>query len=321
MNSDWLPQGKSAAVCFSIDDVHPGKSDDPYEAGGDLEDGALGNVLWLLDRHPALKVTLFVTADWRAKRPYTRFPLLPRIPGVRNLGHAYRTHRTGTMALDRHPAFVEFLNSNRFEIALHGLTHVSSARWTPNEFHGESRERCREIIREAIAIFDSAGLKFAHGMTPPCWDASDALLEAMVDCGLEFVGSSRDLTSPVAPGTKANMSGLRGVELYAPQSILEGGLVHIPTNFQATSTLERAEQILKMGGLLSIKAHIVKEGPGFVSVDGMDLLYRNYLHLLFKRIEEQFGDRIWWTSMGEISAHMRNSEFRQVERPVYEAVR
>ncbi len=38
----WLPPGKHAAVCLSIDDVHPGTSNDSYEAGGDLHAGALG---------------------------------------------------------------------------------------------------------------------------------------------------------------------------------------------------------------------------------------------------------------------------------------
>ena len=33
----WLPPGRSAAVCLSIDDIHPGRSGDHYEAGGDLE--------------------------------------------------------------------------------------------------------------------------------------------------------------------------------------------------------------------------------------------------------------------------------------------
>jgi len=42
--SGWLVSGKQAAICFTIDDVHPGKSSDTYEAGGDLGQGALGHV-------------------------------------------------------------------------------------------------------------------------------------------------------------------------------------------------------------------------------------------------------------------------------------
>ena len=41
---DWLPDGRKAAVVFTIDDVHPGTSADVYEAGGDLGNGARGLV-------------------------------------------------------------------------------------------------------------------------------------------------------------------------------------------------------------------------------------------------------------------------------------
>ena len=66
---DWLPRGKRAAVCFSIDDMHPGKKTDYYEAGGDLDRGQLGHLCWLLERHPQLRATLFTTADWREISP------------------------------------------------------------------------------------------------------------------------------------------------------------------------------------------------------------------------------------------------------------
>jgi len=63
----WLPEGKIGAVCFSIDDVHPGTSADAYEAGGDLTHGALGTMMRLQQRHRELKLTLCVTPDWRLK--------------------------------------------------------------------------------------------------------------------------------------------------------------------------------------------------------------------------------------------------------------
>jgi hypothetical protein len=30
-------------------------------------------------------------------------------------------------------------------------------------------------------------------------------------------------------------------------------------------------------------------------------LYRNYLDLLFTKLESDYGDSLWWTSMGEIA--------------------
>ena len=29
----WLPKGKKAAICFSVDDIHPAKSSDPSYEG------------------------------------------------------------------------------------------------------------------------------------------------------------------------------------------------------------------------------------------------------------------------------------------------
>jgi hypothetical protein len=46
-------------LCFSIDNVHSGRLSDFYEAGGDLDKGALGHVQW----HPQLRATLFASAD------------------------------------------------------------------------------------------------------------------------------------------------------------------------------------------------------------------------------------------------------------------
>ena len=80
----WLPNGRKCAVVFTIDDVHPAKSTDTYEAGGDLEKGALRHVAWLLERHPELHVTLFVTPDWRQISPFPTRKLLARIPVLRD---------------------------------------------------------------------------------------------------------------------------------------------------------------------------------------------------------------------------------------------
>src|SRR5262245_37483431 len=104
--ADWLPPGKRAAVCFSIDDVHPGKFSDPYEAGGELGKGALGHVERLLERHRQLHVTLFATADWREISPTPTRKLLKRIPFVRDRVMLARIHPEGKMRLDRHESFV-----------------------------------------------------------------------------------------------------------------------------------------------------------------------------------------------------------------------
>ena len=50
--SDWLPAGKRAAVCLTVDDVHPAP----------VAEEALGHVRWLQERHPFLRATLFTAS-------------------------------------------------------------------------------------------------------------------------------------------------------------------------------------------------------------------------------------------------------------------
>jgi hypothetical protein len=307
MSPGWLPSAKRAAVILHIDDVHPGTSTDPYEAGGDLERGALRHVLWLLERHPQLHVTLFTTADWREISPTPTRRLLARVPWLNRRLYLARRHPRGRMRLDRHPEFVAFLRSTpRTDVALHGLHHVHPGPMIPWEFQEQSCDECREMLRAAIAIFRAAGLPFAPGMTPPGFSTPAALLEAMTAEGLEFVASARDIRTEPRPGVLAAMSGLTGVPLLEPE-LLPSGLVHIPTNYQATSSLQRAHAILESGGLLSIKGHIIKDCMGHIALDGLDEAYREHLHAVFSGIEDRWGDAIWWTSMAEITTHMRGS--------------
>src|SRR5215212_3381114 len=116
----WLPHGKRAAICFTIDDIHPGKGRDAYDGGGDLGAGALGHVERLLAKHPELKVTLFTTPDWREISPVPTRRIVSRIPGLRDRLYLTKLHPRGTMRLGRHPEFVRYLKSlPRTEIGLH----------------------------------------------------------------------------------------------------------------------------------------------------------------------------------------------------------
>jgi hypothetical protein len=298
----WLPQGKRAAVLFHIDDIHPGRSSDPYEAGGDLERGALRHVLWLLDRHPSLRVTLFVTPDWREISPHPTRRMLALIPWIRDRVFLAPIRPTGTMRLDHHGEFVRFLQEMpRTELALHGLHHVHRGPAIPVEFQKQSEAECRRMLREALSVVKSARLTFARGMTPPGFAAPPELLRAMRAEGFTFVASSRDVQTDPAPDALSRMSGLNGVPLFMP-SMLPEGLVHVPTNFQATSSFKRAHAVIEMRGLLSIKAHIIKNCMGHVALDGMDESYRDFLDRLFTDLERRWGTSLWWPSMEELSA-------------------
>lgn len=304
---DWLPSNKLGAVCFSIDDIHPARSTDVYEAGGDLEKGALGHVRWLLERHPRLRVTLFTTADWREISPVPTRRLLASLPLIRDKFYLTKIWPKGKMRLDRHPEFVDYLRElPRTEIALHGLHHCHKGMKIPVEFQGESRSEIRKTLQEALSIFETAGLEFVPGICPPGWNASPAMLDALSDLGLSFVASARDLATPVSRDAVTNMSGMKGVSLILPQFIHKGRLLHITSNFQFTSPFERAMEIIENGGLLAIKAHIIKVALGHISLDGLDEMYRNYLDQLFTVLETRYGDSLLWTSMGELTKSLRN---------------
>jgi hypothetical protein len=298
----WLPPDKTCGVCFTVDDVHPGKSTDAYEAGGDLGRGALGHVEWLLDRHPNLWVTLFTTADWREIEAIPSRKLLERAPILRNKVMLGSSLVRGAMRLDRHPEFARYLSAlSRTELALHGLHHVHSGLKIFQEFQDESVAECATKLRWALEIFRAAGLAPVPGMTPPGWEAPPNLLVAMAQIGLRFVASARDIKADVTKNAVSSMSGLLGVSLTRPQLLTETQLVHFTTNFQATSPIERARQILDLGGLLAIKGHIVKNAHGYIMLDGIDGIYSNFLDLLFSEIERERGESVWWTSMGQIT--------------------
>ena len=115
------------------------------------------------------------------------------------------------------------------------------------------------------------------------------------------------------------MSGLSGVSMLFPERIAER-LLHISTNFQATSPPERAFEILDAGGVLSIKAHITKNVPGHTHLDGVDELYMNYLDRLLVDIEERYGDAIDWTTSGQLAASLSASSSPKCEKPDVQSV-
>jgi hypothetical protein len=302
MLGTWPPPGKRSGVVFTIDDVHPGTSQDPYEAGGDLGRGALGYLESILAAHQDVRVTLFVTPDWREISSEPSYRMRSQIPWVRDRVLLGPIRPKGTMRLDRHRAFVDYITGlPRTELALHGLHHVHAGRNMPMEFQNESRARCTSILSEAMRIFADAGLPVPRGMTPPSWNAPPALLDAMEAVGLSYVASACDLRTDVALDALNRGGGLRTVPAFLPVILPDRKLVHIPTNYRATSTWDRAAAILDAGGLLSVKAHIIKDGLGVIALDGLDQAYAEHLIELFDRITVEFGDSVWWGTMNDVA--------------------
>lgn len=301
---NWLPEGRTAAVCFSVDDVHPSTSGDPYEAGGDLGRGALGRIERLLERHRQLKATLFVTPDWRPVQ-LVRSRIAARLPLLSDCVYHVDLHPKGRFRLDRCPHFVRYLNGlPRVETAPHGLHHVHRGPNLAVEFQEQTYRQCVDTLKKSIEIFESAGLDYVKGFAPPGWNLPDSLSAALADLNFKFVSSARDLRTPIARDARSRMSGLENVSLIRPEPISEE-LIHVPVNFQATSKPDRARQIVACNGLLSVKAHVFKRGGGYTMADGLDDAYCEYLDGLFFDLRQRYGDSLWWTSMREIAERCR----------------
>ncbi|HEY2675694.1 MAG TPA: DUF2334 domain-containing protein [Steroidobacteraceae bacterium] len=305
----WLPPGKRAAVSLSVDDIHPATSVDSYEAGGDLAAGALGRLAELQRRHCNLKATLCVTPDWRLDSLVPDVGLVRRIPWLNRRVHWTRLRPVGHFRLDRYPSLVGYLNeATQCEVVLHGLTHSHVGREFAVEFQDETEAQCTAIVQRGLAIFQAADLRFVRGFVPPAWNAPPALIAALDALSFEFLCSARDIDTPVSAEATASKSGLRGVSLIYPQFVGRQKLVHFTSNFQATSSFERAYQILDHGGLLHVKAHIFKSGGGRVMLDGLDEHYLNYLDSLFCLITERYGAGLWWATLSEVAQRVRTAQ-------------
>jgi predicted deacetylase len=259
-------------------------------------------------RHPQLKVTLFTTANWREISALPTRRILSKIPYVKDRVYLAKRWPKDHMRLDRHPEFIEYLNSMKgVEIAYHGLYHCHKGPRIPVEFQDQDEDEILWRLKEMQRIFNTAGLKAYKGICPPGWNAPDNLLNGLMKMKFRYVASARDLFTEVSRKAKTDMSGLKGMSLIYPEMVKDK-LVHFSSNFQATSDQDRAREILDLGGLLKVKAHIVKYALGHTSLDGLDRSYANYLDSIFTMIEREYGDRVWWTSMGEISDHIFSSK-------------
>lgn len=292
---DRLPAGKRAAICLTVDDVHPSP----------IATASLAHLKELQRRHPALRATLFTTPDWRSLDPYPGAMLRARVPFLRDRIYTVPIDRRPTYRIDLHPEFCAMLRAwPGIEIAYHGLHHVRTGLRPIVEFRGRSRASSRRVLRRATGLFGDAGLSAARGICPPGWEAPPALIDALRDEAFEFLCSARDLDTPVAGDALTAGSGLRGMPLIHP-AILPGGLVHISTNFQATSSIERALEIVSAGGVLAIKCHAPGGSGAHRMLDELNARYCDYLDQVLSAATAALGDALWWATAGEVARQMR----------------
>jgi hypothetical protein len=305
---NWLPENKKAAICFTIDDLHPANNaEHGYDAGGDCNNGVFGKVNWLLEKHPKLKVTLFTTADWREISPFPTRKLLAKIPFVRDFFYLAKIQPKGTFQIDKFKEFKNFYgNHKQVEMALHGLHHCHKGLKIPVEFQNQSIEECDSIVKKMLQIFENCKIPYAKGFTPPAWNASENLIKALINNNVDFLASARDILTPISKEAKNKMSGYPNISILYPEYINDKKMIHLPSNFQATSNFDRAFEIIENNGIVSIKAHIMKNAFGHIALDGVDDVYIDYLDKLLTEIEHKYGHSIWWTTMGEISNRIKS---------------
>jgi hypothetical protein len=306
VNTPSYPEGRHAAVVISIDDVRPVVNDTGSDKGKSSYSDALAAIAALRQNHPQLAITLFTVPDCREKNPFPTRRLLSRIPVLNRYFYLSPIWLDTAQSLEKHPEFCRRLGSlPGVEIAVHGLHHVSKGLPIFQEFHRLSFKECLRRLERAEAIFEKVGLSYVKGFSPPGWDVTPALLRALQTCQYQFLASSRDLQTEITANAVTNSSGMRNLPLLYP-SILPGtDIVHITANWSRTSTLERADRILELGGVLSIKGHAIKQAYGYTAVDGIDEEYCLYLNKLFDHIEKRWGGDVWWTSMGDLAVHFR----------------
>jgi peptidoglycan/xylan/chitin deacetylase (PgdA/CDA1 family) len=305
------PKGYRAALVIGIDDVHPESSQDRLDFGGDMEKGALGLLLNLINAHPYIKITLFITPNWQLKPQNVPFINFVK----KNVQNRFvdklttplvRKWRLDTFAIEsaKYQAWCNFMReqvlSNKFSLGIHGYSHFNPT-YFAQEFQSLSYEETEHRIENALKMFDSANLPVSKGFAPPGWSVTGNLLTALVKYNFKYIAGCVDHHSPVAQNIFSSQAGLQSISLYYPQVML-GGLVHIPRNYDISeSDIERAEEIINIGGVIGIHGHIAKM-PGINNPISTETI--NKLDKLLLYLEEKYNNEIWFTDFNEVSDYV-----------------
>lgn len=313
---NW-PKNYVSAFTIGIDDIHPECSENGCDCGGDLEEGALRLLVNLLESHPQIKVTLFITPDWIFKpqrlgirfiqRHISRGGLFDRILTER----LQRTWSHGQFRIDdkRYEGWRAFLkgmaSSGKFNLAFHGLHHFQSYVRYPCEFLHADSDKCRLKLRTAKELFDKTGLPYTMGFAPPGWGVTENLIDALVKENFNYIAGCADAESPVSPKTLCNGAGIKGVPLYFP-SIIKGKLMNIPRNWDLEgSSIERAKQIIEIGGLIGVHGHIADNYHGNKIGNGVTPENVKHLDELICFLEQNYPNKIWFTTFNDLATDFK----------------
>ncbi len=153
--------------------------------------------------------------------------------------------------------FKKEISKKRFSAELHGLTHFSPENLSAEEFLYRDKEEIRKKIEESIEIFRRAKFPEPKVLAPPGWGVTTNLLAVLKEKNLAIAGS---MTShALSARRKSKGAGLKNVSPLFPERV--NGVLNIPRNWDLKEgTIERAEKIITLGGLIGIHAHIAPIG-------------------------------------------------------------
>jgi hypothetical protein len=170
---------KRSVFVVGVDDVHPESSSVGWDCGGDLEQGALGLISNFLNRHPQVKIPLFVTPNWRMPA-IEEFSSLKRKIAMLDKSvfrSCIKRVLIRRLKFNAYPIVSEryrdwcrylegFVSQGRIGIGVHGLYHFQNGLPFSAEFEHLDRERARKRLRQAKSLFAEANLTYERGFAP-----------------------------------------------------------------------------------------------------------------------------------------------------------
>jgi len=313
---EW-PDGYRSALVIGIDDVHPESSAEGCDCGGDLEGGVLSLLTDFLERHPQVKITLFVTPDWLYLPQPTGFRFIQRRFSRGSLVDSLliklfqRRWPDGRFRIDQEQyrkwcAFIKRkVSDGKLSIGIHGLQHFQTYVRYSAEFLYPNTDECRQKLRTAKTLFNGANLPYTMGFAPPGWGITNSLIDALVSESFNYIAGCADADSPVSPAGLCKGAGIQGLPIYFP-SVIKDKLVNVPRNWDlGKSSVERAEQIVKIGGLIGVHGHIADVYHGNKLENGVTQKNVQHLDELLHFLEENHPNKVWFTAFNDVATYLK----------------
>ncbi len=241
---------RKAIFNLNVDDLHPEQG-----FSKEQDEGNFRYINKLREEFPKLKVTLFVTPNWKYIPPrlYNRYVNYFRTKNKFLKYFLGREWNGEPFLLDKHPDWCRWIRrkiGKNFEIGVHGLTHSSGV--DRSEFNNLSIDEAKVKIMEAEKIFIRNKIPFKKIFRGPGIDVNSNLVIALSELGYK-AANTIDFWTPIGENNYSE-KGWRCNILY-PTYL--SNVLNVPANCDAKFTdLERVKEIINYNGLMSFNSHI-----------------------------------------------------------------